>query len=107
MICLKHRTASGSLYESWDYNPHTRILHFEVMRGARTVSVDVLVCSFVRRVALGRPITRADGEAWCLSPMQFSGALVERPSVLDAAIGWEHVLLTHAPEWVSLALEAL
>lgn len=111
MLCLKHRTASGSLDELWEYDPARRALDIVCRQGARTFAFRVSVCSPERPRLGAHALVRVSEGAWRLLPLAFYVAW-EGLEPRDRAIQpWltpgDQILLTCAPPQIDSELEEL
>lgn len=106
MIFVKHRSASGTLDELWEYDPARRVVMLTFRQGAaEPVSVDVPVASepFARFGAW--KIVRGDEQTWEILPHRF-GVVSLRPFPIHASLGSASVVLCGAPFNVSVELDA-
>lgn len=105
MIFIRHRTASGSLDELWEYDPARRVVILRFRLGAADpVDVDVPVASEERLRFGSWQLVRADGDTWEILPRRYGmGSL--RPAPIHAALGTSSIVLCAAPLNVSTELE--
>lgn len=112
-LVIAHRDASGLLTGCWEFDPARGVvvLVVRVTDAAATAAVDVAVCSPERARHGAYPIRRYSGDMWRIWPAQYaygpSGELHMVPCPIVEANGIAPVVLSHAPEAISLELAAL
>lgn len=114
MIAIPHRSASGSLDNGWEFDPHERRVLCNVRVGATSVEFGLWVCSPERLVLGAHPFSRVNEECWKVLPERVirtwskgRESLETVRSPVHGALGCVGLMLTNTPAYVSQLLELL
>lgn len=114
MQCVRHRSASGSLGEGWEFSAPERSILLNVRDGSVVHEFTVEICARERLVFGAHPIVRISDEEWSILPervVRVWPGRVERLETIRcpvrASLGMRGIALTNTPASVSCELEAL
>jgi hypothetical protein len=112
MLQVRHRTASGSLSEMWEFDNARRVIDVVLrVASAKPIAFTVPVCAPDRARIGAYPVMRLDGESWRVLPARFvleHGLLVPHDAAIHESFGrGSQIVLTHAPADVDAELESL
>lgn len=112
MLQIRHRTASGSLTELWEFDPARRALDVVFQLGsAAPIAFTIPVCAPDRARVGAHPVMRLDGESWRVLPAAFRfehDILVPYDLPIHPSLGHGmQIILTHAPAEVDAEIAAL
>lgn len=80
---VQHRTASGSLTQSWEYDARERRVHVSLRVGLVIVGFSVAVCHGQRPRTGAHSIVRLDGETFRVLPARFVQSFQHRRAQLE------------------------
>lgn len=112
MFQVRHRLASGSLHECWEFDAQRRVLDVVFRQGsAEPIGFTLPVCAPDRPRVGAHPIMRLDGESWRVLPavFRYEGTMllpVDAPVHESLGHGTQ-MILTHAPADVDAELSSL
>lgn len=114
-VHLRHRTASGSLDNAWEYDPVEQRIRALVRAGSMIGGVDIEVCSPEQPRIGAHPIKRLAAESWRVEAVRYVREWpdgIERLSTIPCPIGDSlspsaSLTLTQSPPSTTAHLEAL